>query len=409
LPLVSTLVDLEEIKAARERLDGVVTYTPCLYSRPFSQELGVSVYYKYETLQLTGSFKVRGAYNKIRSLAPAAIARGVVTASAGNHAQGVAFAAQAAGVRSIIVMPVTTPLVKVESTRRLGGGVVLAGRLFDESAGNALELAREEKIPYIPPFDDEQVIAGQGTIGLEIFEQVPDVEAVVVPVGGGGLISGVAAALKGLRPGIKVYGVQTEAAPAMAQSFRLDRRAEHLAQRSIADGITVKQPGEITFEHIRRLVDDIVTVSEDQIRAAINSLIETGKTVTEGAAAVTLAALQAGKLPQLDGKKAVLILSGANIDLAFLGRIIDRSLVENRRLMRFRTHVPDHSGELAAMLQCIADHGGNVLAIEHDRMFKQKGFWDAEVEVTLETRNNEHIEELQQVLCGHGYSIDPLD
>lgn len=410
MPLVSLpLVGEEEIEAARARLDGVVTYTPCLCSRPYSHELGLPLWFKYETLQLTGSFKVRGAYNKIRSLPRTEIERGVVTASAGNHAQGVAFAATAAGVRSIIVMPLTTPLVKVESTRRLGGGVVLAGRIFDEAAAHAREISLQEKIPYIPPFDDEQVIAGQGTIGLEILEQVPDLQAVVVPIGGGGLIAGIAAAVKSRRPDVRVYGVQTEAAPAMRECFRSGKLAEHTAHRSIADGITVKRPGELTFEHIRHYVDDIALVSEDEIRAAIISLLETGKTVTEGAAAVTLAALQGNRLPDLAGKTTVAILSGANIDLGILGRVIDRSLVENRRLMRFKTHVPDVPGALAAMLQTLADRGGNVLAIEHDRMFKQKGFWEAEVEVTLETRNREHIEELYETLNDCGYTIERLE
>lgn len=403
------MIDLNDIEEARARIRRVVKNTPCLKSRTFSGELRTNAYFKYETLQLTGSFKVRGAYNKIGSLSPEELSRGVITASAGNHAQGVAFSASQAGAPSTIVMPKTTPLIKIENTRRLGGRVVLAGEVFDEAYEEALSIASREGLVFVHPFNDPLVIAGQGTIGLEILEQVPDVEVVVVPIGGGGLISGVAMAVKEKKPSVRVYGVQTAAAPSMVESFRARQILNCPAARSVADGIAVKQPGDLTFEHVLRYVDAVETVTEDQIRSAIIRMLEVGKTVTEGAAAAALAAVKERRFPDLDGKNVVMVLSGANIDIALLARIIDRSLVESHRLVRFRTNVTDRPGALAELLQQIAHCGGNVVRIQHDRVFKHAGFWEAQVDVTLETRNEEHIEELEQALSGAGYQVERLD
>jgi threonine dehydratase len=400
------VIGLEDIEQARLRIGEVVKTTPCFKSQLFSDELGVQAIFKYETLQLTGSFKVRGAYNKISSLPRSEVERGVITASAGNHAQGVAFSAARARVPSTIVMPRTTPLIKIENTRRFGGRVVLAGEIFDEACEEARRREAEQGLVFVHPFDDEQVIAGQGTIGLEILEQVPEAEVIVVPIGGGGLISGIATAVKETKPSVKVYGVQTEAAPAMAESFRAGRIVNCPAWRSVADGIAVKAPGELTFEYVRRYVDDIVTVSENAIRAAVIRLLETGKSVAEGAAATALAAVAGHQIPELEGRPVVMVLSGANIDLALLARIIDRSLVEHHRLVRFRTRVPDRPGGLAELLQVIARHGGNVLRIQHDRVFMYAGFWEAQIDVTLETRNEEHIEELHQSLSAGGYVVE---
>lgn len=400
------MIDLEDIEQARVRIREVVVDTPCLPSRTFSEELGVQAWFKYETLQLTGAFKVRGAYNKIIALPRP---KGVITASAGNHAQGVAFSAARAGVPSTIVMPKTTPLIKIENTRRLGGQVVLAGEIFDEAYEEARRLEAAEGLVFVHPFEDDQVIAGQGTIGLEILEQAPEAEALIIPIGGGGLISGIAMAVKENRPSLKVYGVQTEAAPAMAESFRAGRVVVCPAARSVADGIAVKRPGERTFEYIRRYVDDVVTVSEEEIRAAIIRLIETGKTVTEGAAAVTLAAMSGKKIPGLKGRQVVMLLSGSNIDTALLGHIIDRSMAENHRLVRFRTHVPDRPGALAELLTVIGRHGGNVVRIQHDRVFMNGGFWEAQVDLTLETRNQQHIQELEAAMAERGYKVERLE
>ncbi len=404
-----SLVGLRDIEEARTAIEGVVKKTPCLMSRTFSAELGFHACFKYETLQLTGSFKVRGAYNKIRSLSPEQARRGVITASAGNHAQGVAFSAGHLGIAATIVMPLTTPLVKIDNTERLGGRVVLYGEGFDEAYREAQRLEAEEGLTFVHPFNDPLVIAGQGTMGLEILEQTPEVEVVVVPIGGGGLISGIATAIKEVKPSIRVYGVQTEAAPAMAESFRAGRMVACRTERSVAEGISVKNPGELTFEHIRRYVDDVQTVSEAQIRAAIVKMIETGKVVTEGAAASTVAAMYANRFPDVEDRHVVIVLSGANIDTHLLSRIIDRSLVDSHRLVRFKTHVTDRPGALADLLQVIAQEGGNVVRIQHDRVFKHAGFWDAEVEVTLETRNLEHIERLHDTLRRQGYDAERLD
>lgn len=403
------MIDLNDIEEARARIKGVVKNTPCLKSRTFSGELRTNAYFKYETLQLTGSFKVRGAYNKIGSLTPEELSRGVITASAGNHAQGVAFSASQAGAPSTIVMPKTTPLIKIENTRKLGGQVVLAGEVFDEAYEEAHAIACREGLAFVHPFNDPLVIAGQGTIGLEILEQVPNVDAVVVPIGGGGLISGVALAIKEKNPSVRVYGVQTEAAPSMAESFHARQILKCPVARSVADGIAVKRPGDLTFEHVLRYVDDVETVTEDQIRSAIIRMLEVGKTVTEGAAAAALAAVMERRFPGLEGKNVVMLLSGANIDIALLARIIDRSLVESHRLVRFRTNVTDRPGALAELLQTIAQGGGNVVRIQHDRVFKHAGFWEAQVDVTLETRNEEHIQELVELLSGAGHPVERLD
>jgi threonine dehydratase len=403
------VISLHDIETARAAIRGVVVETPCISCMPFSRELGLDLWFKHETLQLTGSFKVRGALHKVRSLSPREAEAGVITASAGNHAQGVAFAAQREGIPAQVVMPVTTPLLKIENTRRLGARVLLHGETFGEAHEEAWRVCRERQLVFVPPFDDEQVIAGQGTIGLELLEQVPGLEAVIVPIGGGGLIAGIALALKESRPEVRVYGVQTEAAPAMAESVRAGHRVEVPTRRSVAEGISVKQPGELTYEQVRRYVDGIEVVSEDEIRTAIVDLIESGKVVAEGAAAATLAALRGGRLAELRGRRVVALLSGANIDIHLLSRLIDRSLVEHHRLVRFRTHVTDRPGALADLLSGIASAGGNVVAIEHDRVFKDAGFWEAEVEVTLETRNAQHIGELERSLAQRGYEIEPLD
>lgn len=402
------IIGVEEIEEARAAIRGVIKETPCLRSTTFSRELGAEILFKYESHQLTGSFKARGALNRIRQLSGDERSRGVVTASAGNHAQAVAFAAGQLGVPAHLVMPVTTPLIKLENAARLGGRVQLHGDSFDEAYQEAERRAAEEGLVFVSPFEDERVIAGQGTIGLELLEQVPDLEVIVVPIGGGGLIAGIATAVKARRPGVRIYGVQTEAAPSMAESFAAGRVVVLPARRSVADGIAVKRPGEITFAHIRRSVDGVVVVSEAAIRSAVIRLLESEKTVAEGAAAVVLAAALAGLVPDLAGRTAVLVLSGGNIDIDLLSRIIDSSLVEHHRLVRFKTHVTDKPGSLSELLKVIGEGGGNVSRIQHDRVFKQAGFWEARVEVTLETRNREHIQSLLQALEANGYGVEVL-
>jgi len=402
------VIGLPEIEAARAELRGSVVETPCLPCRALADDLGLDVWLKYENLQLTGSFKVRGALHKLRSLPPDVLARGIVAASAGNHAQGVAYAARETGAPATVVMPLTAPLVKIANTERLGARAVLHGETFDDAYAEACRLAAAEGLTFIHPFEDERVIAGQGTIGLELVEQVPELGAVVVPVGGGGLISGIATAVKALRPEVKVYGVATEAAPASAESFRTGSVVERPSQRSVADGIAVKKPGELTFAHIRRSVDDLVTVSEEQIRKAMFRLLEGCKTLAEGAAAVGVAALASGRLPELAGRRVAVVLSGGNIDVQLLSRIIDLSLVQSHRLVRFRTGVPDRPGSLAELLKVIAAAGGNVVRVQHDRVFKHTGFWEAEVEITLETRGPEHVTDLHRTLRERGFHAEVL-
>lgn len=403
------MIGLQDIQRAREVISGVVKTTPCMPSRNFSNELRANIWFKYETHQVTGSFKPRGAFNRIRSLTPEEQRKGVIAASAGNHAQGVAFSATQLGIPSTIVMPENTPLIKIDNTERLGGRVVLAGSGFDEAYREAERLAEQEGLVFIPPFEDERIIAGQGTVGLEILEQVPEVEAVILPIGGGGLISGTAVAIKEQKPSVKIYGVQTKAAPSMSESFRAGRLVICPVERSVADGIAVKRPGEITLEHVLRYVDDIETVSEDHIRQAVVNMLEVAKTVTEGSAAAVLAAMQQRRFPFTEGRNVVMVLSGANIDLPLLSRIIDRSLVDSHRLVRLRTHVTDRPGSLAELLGIIARGGGNVVRIQHDRLFKDAGFWEAEVVVALETRNEDHIQELLRALSKASYEVERLD
>lgn len=402
------MITLDDVRRARETIAGAVKLTPCLHSRGLSKRCGTPLYLKYETHQVTGSFKARGAYNTLHSLTDGEKERGVVTASAGNHAQGVAWAASEHGVSSVIVMPETTPLIKVTRTRQLGGRVRLHGSTYDDAYAEASKLRDQDDYVYVHAFEDERVIAGQGTIGLELLEQVEDLEAVVVPIGGGGLISGIATAIKESRPGVEIYGVQTEAAPAMKESFAAGELMVGTTARSIAEGIVMKRPGKLTFEHIQRYVDDVVLTSEQAIESAIFDLIESDKTVAEGAGAAGLAAMLSDRLPQLQGKRTAVILCGGNIDLSFLAKIIDRALVRRSRLCRLRVTVPDHPGGLAAALSVIAAKGASIDRIRQSRIFTNSTFWEVEAEITLETRDAEHVSELVEKLRSEGYRVEDL-
>jgi len=325
------MVELRHIQEAQTRLSGgAIKETPCLESEALSERCGVHLFLKYETLQRTGSFKPRGALNRLLTLSNEEQARGVIAASAGNHAQGVAYAAGVVGVDALIVMPEATPLVKVTRTQELGATVELHGQNLDEALSRAHELEEQKGLTFVHPFDDEAIIAGQGTVGLEILEQVPDVEAIVSPIGGGGLISGIATAVKALRPEVKVYGVQSEAAPAMKQSYDAGEWLPSEVAPTIAEGITLKRPGTLTFPIIHRLVDGIQLVSEAEIEGAIYELLETGKALTEGAGAAGYCAISNGRFSDLEGKKVVVVLCGANIDLNILGRIIERALLKQQ-------------------------------------------------------------------------------
>lgn len=397
------MIGLDEIRAARERIADAIHETPCIEAHELSEIAGVDLQLKLETFQRTGSFKARGAVNTLRSMSDAERARGVVTASAGNHAQGVAYAASITGARSLIVMPEITPLIKITRTRALGGEVELSGANFDEAYARALELAEERGLEFISAFDDDRVIAGQGTIGLELLEQVPDLDAVVVPIGGGGIISGIATAVKTIRPGVEVYGVQTESAPAVKRSFDSGELVQVPSTRSIADGIAIKKPAERTLAHIRRYVDDVRLVSEEQIEEGIFRLLQTAKVVAEGAGAAGLAAVLAGTFPELAGRRVAVVLCGANIDLNILGRIIERSLVRQHRIIQLGVTIRDVPGGLAGLLQLLASKEANIVRVHHERMFGRSAFFEVRVLVSLETKSDEHIEEIRDALAEAGY------
>lgn len=397
------MIGLDDIRAARERVADAIHHTPCIEAHALSETIGVDLRLKLETFQRTGSFKARGAVNMLRSLADEQRQRGVVAASAGNHAQGVAYAAAITGARALIVMPKITPLIKIHRTRDLGGEVELSGVNFDESYERAQALAQERGMTFVPAFDDDRVIAGQGTIGLELLEQVPDLEAVVVPIGGGGVISGIAAAIKSLSPRVAVFGVQTESAPAMERSFHEGRLVYVESRRSIADGITIKRPADRTLELIRRYVDDVRLVTEEQIEDAIFQLLQNAKVVVEGAGAAGLAAVLAGRFPELAGKRTAVVLCGGNIDLNILSRIIERSLVRQNRLVQLEITIRDTPGGLAGLLSLLAEREANVVHVHHERRFGKSAFFEVQVHVSVETKSREHVEEILAALREAGY------
>ena len=406
-PAGGTAVDLAAIREAAATIAGFVHRTPLLGSAAFSELAGADVFLKLENLQKTGSFKVRGAFNRLARLDAAARRRGVICASAGNHAQGVALAGARLGIPVTVVMPETAPTTKVVATRGYGAEVVLHGDGYDGAYDMACRLADERGLTFIHAFDDPLVVAGQGTVGLEILEDLPDVDTVVVPVGGGGLIAGIAIALKALKPGVRVVGVQPQEAPALARAFVTGRLEPVERARTIADGLAVKTPREMTFHLIRRFVDAMVTVSEEEIARAILLLLERAKLVAEGAGAAALAALLYGKVPGA-GRVAV-VISGGNIDVNLLARIIERGLLEDGRLIRLRTLVADRPGSLQALLKVIADCGGNILAVYHDRLRHEVALGETEVELIIETRDAGHVDEIRRALGRHGYTVHGLD
>ena len=399
------MITLEDIRIARVRIHGGVHVTLCPRSERLGRRTGVDLFLKLENSQLTGSFKERGACNKLLQLTTAERARGVIAASAGNHAQGVALHAQRECVEATIVMPTTTALVKVSATRSYGAHVVLHGDSYDEAAREAERVRKERGLTLVHAFDDDAVIAGQGTIGLEILEQVPDVEAVVAPIGGGGLAGGIALAIKESQPGVAVYGVETQLVPSMQQAMQ--HGAEHVmpAKRSIADGISTRRVSQRTLELARRYLDGIVSVEEAEIAEAILALLEDEKTVAEGAGAVALAAVLSGRL-QLQGKRTVLVVSGGNIDVNLLSRIIDRGLAKSGRTMRVRVLIADVPGTLASLLATIAQTGANVLSIQHDRVAARAPISSTVVDIALETRGFDHIRSVEQALRNAAWHIE---
>jgi len=402
------MLDLEDVLAARERVAETARHTPLDYSHTFSAMTGADVHLKLETFQRTGSFKIRGATNRIATLSEEEQEAGVVTASAGNHAQGVALAATRIGVDSVIVMPEHAPVSKVEATRNYGGEVVLHGDDYDAAAEKAHEIEREQGRTYVHAFDDYRVMAGQGTIGLEIMEDMPGVDTVVVPIGGGGLISGIATAVKAKEPDVRVIGVQAAGASSVAESLRKGERVELDGVDTIADGIATRTTGEKTFEIIQKRVDEVVTVSDDEIAVALTTLLERGKTLVEGAGAVPLAALLEGTFDYAEGETIVPCCCGGNIDLNVLTTVIMRGLVETGRYLRLRTVLKDRPGELERLVEIISEHRANIYAIEHDRASRDIAMNDAEVELDLETRGPDHVDALLAGLREHGYEVEVL-
>ncbi len=396
------MLTLDKIYHAKYVLKSVIRETDIIHAPNINPE--AEIYLKTENLQITGSFKVRGAYYKMSQLTDEEKARGVIACSAGNHAQGVALAATKNGIKSIICLPDGAPISKVEATKKYGAEVCLVNGVYDDAYAEALRQRDEYGYTFIHPFDDENVIAGQGTIGLELIEQLPDMDAVIVPIGGGGLISGVAFAIKSLNPKIKVYGVQAAGAPSMFNSVH-DKHIERLESVStIADGIAVKEPGENTFKYCSEYVDDIVTVTDDEISAAILALMEQQKLVTEGAGAVSAAAAMFNKVP-IKGKKVVCMLSGGNIDVTILSRVIKRGLLMSGRSCSLMIELIDKPGQLKDVSAIIADMGGNVISVHHERANEGSAVNGCYLRMVMETRNYDHIEQIKKALSDKGFKI----
>lgn len=396
------MVTIDTIWNAAKVLQGTADKTllvPANRVNPNSQ-----VFLKLENLQRTGSFKVRGASYKIATLSPEEKAKGVIACSAGNHAQGVALAARKEGIKAVICMPEGAPLSKVEATRNLGAQVVLCPGVYDDAYNKALELQEQEGYTFVHPFNDPAVIAGQGTIGLEILEQLPDVEVVLCAIGGGGLASGLACALKSLRPSVKVYGVQAQGAPSMANSFRKGEIVQLDSVHTIADGIAVKRPGDLTYELCRQYLDGVVTVSEGEIASAMLKLIENYKTVAEGAGAASVAAAMYNKV-DIAGKKTVCVVSGGNVDVNILSRAISKGLVNSGRITELSAVLDDRPRQLQQIIGIVSDEGANIVSIHHNRNSAELDVGNCLVDITVETRDNEHARHLVERLKNAGYDI----
>ncbi len=396
------MLTIDNIYRAGQALKSVVRVTDVIYAPKLKP--GVDLYLKCENLQITGSFKVRGAYYKMSRLSQEEKARGVIACSAGNHAQGVALSAQKNGIKAVICLPDGAPISKVEATKSYGAEVCLVEGVYDDAYRRALELRDECGYTFIHPFDDEDVIAGQGTIGLEVMEQLPDLDAIIVPIGGGGLISGIAYTIKTLSPNVKVYGVQAAGAPSMYKSIKDGKIEELTGVSTIADGIAVKKPGSLTYELVSKYVDEIVTVSDDEIAAAILTLMEQHKLMTEGAGAVSVAAAMFGKI-DLAGKKTLCLLSGGNIDVTILSRVIQRGLSMSGRTCQLMIELMDKPGQLKNVSRIIADLGGNVISVHHERAGEGSDVNGCYLRIILETRNFAHITEIQKALTDYGFKL----
>ena len=396
------MLTIDNVYRARNALNGVARKTDVIYAPKLCKD--AEVYLKTENLQVTGSFKVRGAYYKMTCLSEEEKARGVVACSAGNHAQGVALAAQKNGIKAVICLPDGAPISKVEATKSYGAEVCLVKGVYDDAYQKALQLQAEKGYTFVHPFDDADVIAGQGTIALEILEQLNDLDAVIVPIGGGGLISGIAYTIKTLAPNVKVYGVQAAGAPSMFNAIAGHKIETLDSVSTIADGIAVKRPGDLTYETVEKYVDEIVTVTDDEISAAILALMEQQKLVTEGAGAVSVAAAMFGKV-DIKGKKVVCVLSGGNIDVTILSRVINRGLLMSGRSCWLTVELIDKPGQLLGVSEIIAQLGGNVTAVRHERANEGSDVNGCYLRIKLETRNFEHIEAIKSALIEAGFKL----
>jgi threonine dehydratase len=400
-------VSLDQIKKAEQRIRDFIYFSPCQLSAALSDVTGQQVYLKLDNLQRTGAFKERGALNRILLLSEEEKRRGVVAASAGNHAQAVAYHATQRGVLARIVMPLMTPLVKISATRGFGADVILHGANYDEACEEALRICKLEGMTFLHPFDDPAVINGQGTIGLELFEQVQGLEAVVVPIGGGGLISGVACALKESNPNIRVVGVQTERLPSMLRAIEHGSPVTVPAEATIADGIAVRRAGELTVPLVKRYVDELVTVDEEEIANAIMVLLEREKTLAEGAGAVALAALLQKKT-SLKGERTAVLVCGGNIDVSLLSRIIERGLAKDSRRVRIRVHLADRPGALYQLTKILAEQRANIVETLHSRAYYGVSLGDTVIDITLETRGAAHISAIGNALESEGYRYERI-
>ena len=401
---ITFMLTLDKIYQASFALKTVIRRTDLISAPNINPES--HIYLKPENLQITGSFKVRGACFKISQLTEEEKAKGVVACSAGNHAQGVALAATTHGIKSLICLPDNAPISKIEATKWYGADVYLVEGVYDDAYQKALKLRDEKGYTFVHPFDDEDVIAGQGTIGLELLEQLPELDAVIVPIGGGGLISGVAFAIKHLNPNVKIYGVQASGAPSMLNSIEHNKIERMGFVRTIADGIAVKEPGEHTFEYCRKYVDEIVTVNDDEISTAILALIEQHKLIAEGAGAVAVAAAMFNKVP-IKGKKAICLVSGGNIDVTILSRVIGRGLQKSGRSYTMTIELVDKPGQLQHVSEIIARTGANVVSVHHERVSHTADINGCYLRLEMETRNQEHIDQIQYTLTAAGYKIIP--
>ncbi len=402
------MITVGDVKTARERIGGSVLASRCAESSALSQMTGSRVWLKFENLQMTGSYKERGALNKILTLSAKECERGLAAASAGNHAQAVSYHATQRGISAQIVMPLATPLNKVMATRRFGGEVVLYGANYDEACEEAMRLCTESGRTFVHPFDDDAVMAGQGTLGLELMEQIPEIDVLVAAIGGGGMISGVACAIKEANPRVRVIGVQTARLASMQAAVRQAKPVTLPVASTLADGIAVRRAGERTFEMVRRYVDDIVTVEEDEIAAAILLLLEREKTLVEGAGAAPVAALL-HKRVQVTGETVGVVISGGNLDVSILSRIIERGLAEDGRMVRLRIHLPDYPGALHKLTGVLAEHRANIVQTAYDRTYFGVDLGNTAIDLTMEMRGAEHIAELVAALKEKRYQFERIE